>query len=215
MSWPRRRKRDAEASPRPSLKERLVSIFLLAPIFVGLIVFVVVKLFDLSIPATIAIFASMAIGIPLLEGMVVPGVVDEAPLSPAQTWRNDWVLGGIFPFLVTGSAFGIIRLEMEGSRRFAMMDDELLFLLTAGFFWATWIALSRTWAIGLAFLGLALFDRTPVRLLRFLEDARQREVLRTVGSVYEFRHVLLQEQLAGNLRGAAASSAPAPTPGSQ
>ncbi len=30
----------------------------------------------------------------------------------------------------------------------------------------------------------------------FLEDARERGVLRTVGSVYQFRHARLQDQLA-------------------
>jgi hypothetical protein len=30
----------------------------------------------------------------------------------------------------------------------------------------------------------------------FLEDARERGVLRTVGGVYQFRHAMLQDQLA-------------------
>jgi hypothetical protein len=33
--------------------------------------------------------------------------------------------------------------------------------------------------------------------MRFLEDARERNVLRTVGSVYQFRHARLQDRLAG------------------
>ena len=32
--------------------------------------------------------------------------------------------------------------------------------------------------------------------MRFLEDARSRSVLRTVGPVYQFRHALLQDRLA-------------------
>ena len=36
----------------------------------------------------------------------------------------------------------------------------------------------------------------PVRMLRFLEDARRRGVLRTAGPVYQFRHVTLQHFLA-------------------
>ena len=38
--------------------------------------------------------------------------------------------------------------------------------------------------------------RTPVRLMRFLNDARERGVLRTVGPVYQFRHARLQDRLA-------------------
>jgi hypothetical protein len=36
--------------------------------------------------------------------------------------------------------------------------------------------------------------------MRFLEDARKRDVLRTVGPVYQFRHARLQDRLAGHAR---------------
>ncbi|MGH3721874.1 MAG: hypothetical protein ACRDRI_24135 [Pseudonocardiaceae bacterium] len=45
---------------------------------------------------------------------------------------------------------------------------------------------------------LRLSGHVPaVRLMPFLEDARERGVLRTVGDVYQFRHATLQDQLAG------------------
>jgi hypothetical protein len=56
---------------------------------------------------------------------------------------------------------------------------------------------SMTWAASLAFVQLAVRQRTPVRLVRFLEDARDRNVLRTVGPVYQFRHARLQDRLSG------------------
>jgi hypothetical protein len=56
---------------------------------------------------------------------------------------------------------------------------------------------SMTWAASLAFVQLAIRHQTPVRLVRFLEDARDRNVLRTVGPVYQFRHARLQDRLAG------------------
>jgi hypothetical protein len=62
---------------------------------------------------------------------------------------------------------------------------------TAGFMY------SMTWAASLAFIQLAARQKTPVRLMRFLEDARQRNVLRTVGPVYQFRHARLQDRLGG------------------
>lgn len=54
----------------------------------------------------------------------------------------------------------------------------------------------QSWSAALAFAQLAASDRTPVRLMRFLEDARSRSVLRTVGPVYQFRHARLQDRLA-------------------
>ncbi|MBO3749163.1 hypothetical protein J5X84_24055 [Streptosporangiaceae bacterium NEAU-GS5] len=36
----------------------------------------------------------------------------------------------------------------------------------------------------------------PLRMMRFLEDARARGVLRTAGPVYQFRHARLQDRLA-------------------
>ena len=59
------------------------------------------------------------------------------------------------------------------------------------------LLLPRTWTVSLAFAQLAMRWHTPARLLRFLDDARQRDVLRTVGPVYQFRHARLQDRLAG------------------
>jgi hypothetical protein len=59
---------------------------------------------------------------------------------------------------------------------------------------------SMTWVASLTFVQLAVRRRTPVRLVRFLEDARDRNVLRTVGPVYQFRHARLQDRLAGQDR---------------
>ncbi|MGH8919995.1 MAG: hypothetical protein ACRD0H_16960, partial [Actinomycetes bacterium] len=57
---------------------------------------------------------------------------------------------------------------------------------------------SARWPTTLAWLQLRLCGRIPaVDLMPFLEDARDREVLRTVGAVYQFRHATLQDQLAG------------------
>jgi hypothetical protein len=55
---------------------------------------------------------------------------------------------------------------------------------------------SRTWSATLAFAQLKVRGRTPFRLMSFLEDARTRNVLRTVGPIYQFRHARLQDRLA-------------------
>ena len=55
---------------------------------------------------------------------------------------------------------------------------------------------TRTWSSTLAFAQLAARWNTPIRLMRFLEDARERNILRAVGPVYQFRHARLQDRLA-------------------
>ena len=49
---------------------------------------------------------------------------------------------------------------------------------------------------------------TPWRLMRFLDDAYQRSILRQAGADYQFRHESLRDHLAGKYR--PTSSWPAP-----
>ncbi|MGW0791198.1 NACHT domain-containing protein [Streptomyces sp. NPDC002911] len=53
--------------------------------------------------------------------------------------------------------------------------------------WGQWVALARIW--------LPLTRRLPWRLVAFLEDACDRDVLRRAGAVYQFRHARLQDHL--------------------
>jgi len=59
------------------------------------------------------------------------------------------------------------------------------------------VAIPRAWTV---FLGarwrLAMSRRIPWRLMRFLDDAHHRGVLRQVGGVYQFRHAFVQDRLA-------------------
>lgn len=63
-----------------------------------------------------------------------------------------------------------------------------------------WLAIGllcpQTSPARMAFLQLRLAGVTPIRLMRFLEDANARGILRTVGPVYQFRHARLQDLLA-------------------
>ncbi|WP_243793772.1 NACHT domain-containing NTPase [Saccharopolyspora gloriosae] len=54
--------------------------------------------------------------------------------------------------------------------------------------WGQWIAFGRIW--------LPLVGRLPWRTAAFLEDARDRQVLRTHGALYQFRHERLLSHLA-------------------
>jgi hypothetical protein len=58
---------------------------------------------------------------------------------------------------------------------------------------------SRAWPMSLTFVQLSARWHIPVRIMKFLEDARQRNVLRTIGPVYQFRHAQLQDRLSEHL----------------
>jgi hypothetical protein len=143
------------------------------------------------------------LGAGLVAGMSRPGTDNTSPLSPLSSWRSDRKFG-----LVAGLVFGLV---------FGLSVWFLFGLstgLSAGLSFGLWSALSfglmaglmagiafglvypQTWSSSLAFAQLAASDRTPVRLMRFLEDARRRSVLRTVGPIYQFRHARLQDRLA-------------------
>jgi MFS family permease len=63
---------------------------------------------------------------------------------------------------------------------------------------AVGVAGTATWTTRLAWRQLRMSGRVPaVGLMPFLDDARERGVLRTVGPFYQFRHATLQDQLAG------------------
>jgi hypothetical protein len=55
-----------------------------------------------------------------------------------------------------------------------------------------WFVIARTW--------LAARGQLPWRLMRFLNDAYQRGVLRQVGATYQFRHARLQDHLVASHR---------------
>jgi hypothetical protein len=63
--------------------------------------------------------------------------------------------------------------------------------------WTVWRSQHRGDLSTFGGFVIAVRWHTPARLLHFLEDARQRDVLRTVGPVYQFRHARLQDRLAG------------------
>nr|MDT0663829.1 hypothetical protein [Micromonospora sp. DSM 115978] len=51
-----------------------------------------------------------------------------------------------------------------------------------------WYAVSKSW--------FAIRGHLPWQLMRFLEDAHQRGILRQMGGVYKFRHLRLRDHLA-------------------
>ena len=121
-----------------------------------------------------------------------PETDNASPLSPLRSRRSDQAFGlivGLVIWLGVGLAFG------TGTGNLARgLADGLGGGLVAGLL--VGLVYPQSWSSSLAFAQLAASDRTPVRLMRFLEDARSRSVLRTVGPVYQFRHARLQDRLA-------------------
>ncbi|MGW4033207.1 NACHT domain-containing protein [Streptomyces sp. NPDC004838] len=96
------------------------------------------------------------------------------------------------------SFFGVFNHNIVSLLGLAVLLPALVFSLL--------VLLTRAWPRFVVLrLILAVRGRLPWRLMRFLADARERELLRQSGGVYQFRHIRLQEALA------AKPSAPPPS----
>ncbi|WP_055567044.1 WD40 repeat domain-containing protein [Streptomyces atriruber] len=87
-------------------------------------------------------------------------------------------------------------------------------VLLPGVLFALLVLMGRAWPRYLVTrVYLAARGWLPWRLMAFLADARRRELLRQSGGTYQFRHIRLQETLAGDPAHAASSPSAAPAPG--
>ena len=149
---------------------------------------------------------------PRLAGGFVAGLAvgfadgEPSPQGPRESWRHDQAFGlrvglglglgmGFWLGLLIGLKFGPV-LELVN-----FLTGEFSVALVYG------ITSSVTWSTTLAWRQLRRARRVPaVALMPFLEDARGRGVLRTVGAVYQFRHATLQDQLAEHTTGSPQTS---------
>ena len=157
----------------------------------------------LGLAAGIAAGLAGAIAFVLVDVLSRSGAEDASPLSPLASWQRDrnvglvvGLVGGLAFGLVGGLAFGFAGVLT------APLTVGLVIGLAGGIMSGLLVGLagglmySQSWATSLAFAQLAWRSHTPIRLMRFLEDAHKRNVLRTVGPVYQFRHARLQDRLA-------------------
>ncbi|SDD77186.1 NACHT domain-containing protein [Glycomyces harbinensis] len=72
----------------------------------------------------------------------------------------------------------------------------VMFIEAVAVLWLVYARITGVWAFALACIVLAIRGRGPLRLMRFLDDAARRGVLRQSGPVYQFRHTRLQTYLA-------------------
>jgi len=144
----------------------------------------------------------------LAVGLVRPGGGSASPLTPPDSWGRDraarlvfGLLFGLVFGLLFGYGFGTLLVVPNGvglTKIIAGLLTVVVAALVTGLLIG--IVSAQTWAASLAFAQLAIRWQTPIRLMRFLDDARARDVLRTVGPVYQFRHARLQDRLAHQVK---------------
>jgi hypothetical protein len=147
---------------------------------------------------TVGLVAAAVTGLTgmLAAGLSQPGADDASPLTPTAAWRRDQAFG-LVTGVVLGTGIGLGLGFVFAAKNVAGITIGLIYGLLFGLaFGLVWgLTSPQTWTTSLAFVQLAVRWHTPGRLLRFLDDARQRDVLRTVGPVYQFRHARLQDRL--------------------
>jgi len=174
----------------------------------------------LTVGFAAAIFGVLAGG--FYDALSGGQVIGDSHLSPAISWERNRSYGPVFALagalaigltfglavgLAVGFAYGLVVGVVVG------LAAGLAVGLAAGL--AGVFLSTEIYPVSLTLAQLAIEWRTPVRLMRFLNDAHRRNVLRAVGPSYQFRHARLQDRLA-----AAASprrpsaAAPASTVGS-
>lgn len=145
--------------------------------------------------------------------LVRPFEFDESSSGPTDVWRRDRNAGLLalpLSALIVGLlTMGEIRLLPEPPSGDAIgllvVLSVVLPVVIALTFAAVWTANragtttsgpgSAVMETAIASIQLRIRHKTPLRLIAFLEDARSRHLLRTVGPVYQFRHVSLQFRL--------------------
>jgi hypothetical protein len=175
------------------------------PVLSGLVagIFVTVTI-GIRAGADTGLLAGVVIGVPvgITYALAKPDATVQAA-KPRQLLRCDIQVAVVFGLLysiTSGVVTGVVVQPMFG----------LFFGLSCGLSGAflygpVWLLAFRVNKVGLiawlhfilARLVLVPRGRLPWRTLAFLEEAHRRGVLRQTGPVYEFRHSLLQDVLAG------------------
>lgn len=165
-----------------------IPIILAVGLAVGLM-YAIVNRNRLSNGPVIGVVVCLALG--LMLGLGRPSTKATSPIDPLSSWRRNHQFGLVVG-LVVALAYGIGQSVLVGHT--ALIVSWSVAGIALGL--AVGLVFPATWQVTLASAQLWRRGEAPVRLLRFLEDARKRDVLRTVGQVYQFRHAQLQDRLA-------------------
>ncbi|WP_329333466.1 AAA family ATPase [Streptomyces sp. NBC_00663] len=133
----------------------------------------------------------------------LPGSVFFAPsrlapksASPRASLRSDR-RRALFALLGAGTSGTAISLALSLATSFSLISSVVVPLFLTLLLGTTFVLHSSAAArYAVTVYWLAACRRTPLRLMRFLEDAHVRGVLRRSGAVYRFPHVRLQRELA-------------------
>ncbi len=146
----------------------------------------------------------LAVGFPVAVfsflGIARPVTTEGSSHDPAQTWRYDLIAELVIMLVVTVILVMVLGLAAgapDGPALGAAVGIEVglpIALVALPIIAVTSISAAGTTAFAAA--QLALRQGIPLRLIAFLEDARRRQILRTVGPLYQFRHAKLQDRLA-------------------
>ncbi|HJP75861.1 MAG TPA: hypothetical protein VJ914_16455 [Pseudonocardiaceae bacterium] len=187
---------------------------LLAGLFAGLVS-------GLASGLVAGILVGMAAG---LAGLALNGIsghteAEESSLGPAGVWCHDRNAGAVqvlASVLLTGLLATLTVRLMPGlasslaasvaSSFIVVLPVMLLVGLGAGLVGILVVKRVGPMEVGTpgsavldtsaAWVRISIRHKTSLRLISFLEDARRRHLLRTVGPVYQFRHATLQDRLA-------------------
>lgn len=154
------------------------------------------------VAAAIGLGAGLFCGIVLLFGVWLghidspPGALKNGPplIDPRSALREDRT-SFLVVTLVSGFAFGSV---FSVAFRFGTgVVVGLVAGLVAGYALGPQLGLGGGWlSLGVARISLAARGYLPWRLMRFLDDAYRRGVLRQAGAEFQFRHARLQDHLA-------------------
>jgi hypothetical protein len=131
----------------------------------------------------------------VVPGCLVTSSNTRRAVRPARVLRQDRVamIGMTLAVTLVGGAGLALVLTLAGASTKTAVGGLLI-----GFTVALIFASGGSYGIYLVVRSwLAVRGRLPWRLQRFLDDAHQREVLRRVGVLWQFRHARLQDRLAG------------------
>lgn len=180
-----------ERPPRHLSKLRWKMIDIPITLVVGLAVglmYAIVNRNSLSNGPVIGVVVCLTLG--LMLGLGRPSTKDTSPIEPLSSWRRNRQFGLIVG-LVVALAYSLGQSVLVGNM--ALIASWVVAGIALGL--AVGLVFPATWQVTLASAQLWLRGEAPVRLLRFLEDARERGVLRIVGQVYQFRHAQVQDRL--------------------
>jgi len=130
----------------------------------------------------------------IINGSIQASADIGSPMDPLVCWRRDLQSG-----IAEGAAFGLIGGLASGTA--GGLVGGVAFGLELGLTFGIGVGVPFTIAVSQAWLGRLSFFLGRGKFfardgIHFLQDARERGVLRAVGSVYQFRHARLQDQLA-------------------